>query len=67
MNVIKKNQEKDTNIINSENLNSPFNIWMQWRKGNAYWDMKELWNNAKKRYLVDDVLKENKLNICNYT
>jgi len=69
MDVIKKNQDKNQNTINSENLNSPFNTWMQWRKDNAYWDMKcnDLWDKAKKRELVDDVLKENKSNLCNYT
>ena len=41
---------------------------MQWRKENAYWDMKcnDLWDKAKKPELVNDVLKENKLTLCNY-
>jgi len=69
LDVIKKNQEKNKNTINSENLNFPFNTLMQWRKENAYWDLKcnELWDKAKKPELVYDVLKENKLNLCNYT
>jgi hypothetical protein len=42
---------------------------MQWRKENAYWDMKcnDLWDKAQKPELVYDVLKENKLNLFNYT
>jgi len=42
-------------------------------KKNVYWDMKcnDLWDKAKKPELVYDVvydvLKENKLNLCNYT
>lgn len=69
MEVIKKNQEKNQNLINSENLNSPFNTWLQWRKDNAYWDMKcnDLWDKVKKKELVDDIVNKNKLNILNYT
>lgn len=51
MDVIKKNQEKNKNLINSENLNSPFNTWLQWIKDNAYWDMKcnDLGDKVKKK------------------
>jgi len=66
MEVIKKNQEKYQNGINSENLKTPFDIWMQWRKENVYWDMKcnDLWETAKKKEGVEDVV--NKLNLFNY-
>ena len=69
--LIKKKHEKDPdqNTINPENFNSLLDTWTQWRKKNAYWDMKcnDIWEKTQKRELVNEVLREKKLNLCNYT
>jgi hypothetical protein len=69
MEIIKKNKDKYPNTINFESFNSGYNSWMQWRKDNAYLDIKcnDLWEQVQKQSVVNDVLKENKLNLFNYT
>jgi len=60
---------KNQNVIDSENLNSPFHTWMKWRKDNTYLDMKcnDIWDNIRRPEIVHNTLKEKNINVFNYT
>ena len=66
--VMIKNQSNSQNGINSENLISPFETWIQWRKENAYWNTKcnEIWDKIRKPEIAQNVLNENNLSVGKY-